>query len=66
MVIARRLISKRVSKALHFRKVLEIEGFGGFQKLSPRLKFVWFFGHLLGQNGLKRPLFKEKRKKRKE
>ena len=27
MVSARKLISKRVKKALHFRKVLEIEGF---------------------------------------
>ena len=27
MVIARRLISKRVTKALHFRKVLKNEGF---------------------------------------
>ena len=27
MISARRLISKRVTKALHFRKVLENEGF---------------------------------------
>ena len=32
MVSARRIISKRVTKALHFRKVLENEGFEVYKK----------------------------------
>ena len=36
MVSTRRLISKRVTKALHFRKLLENEGFG--------VSKMWTFG----------------------
>ena len=51
MVSSSRLISKRVTKALHFGKVLEIEGFEVYKKWALGYKSIWFLGIPVGFSG---------------
>ena len=65
MVRADRLISKRVAKALHFRKVLENEVLR-FPKSGSSVKMCFGFWASFGLEWSKKALFKENRKKKRE